>query len=117
MRRAGAERGVTGPEALTRQAPLLPRAGGAVLLAELVHASGSIDDLLLARVERMAAGAHFHLQVVSERGTRLERVAAGAGDRHLFVRRMDIGLHGNLGRVAVRPWMGSGGFNSKGRRV
>src|SRR6185312_673510 len=59
--------------------------GGSVLLAELVYAAGSVDDLLLARIERMAARADFHLQVMSERGARLERIAAGAADRDLCI--------------------------------
>ena len=69
-------------------------AGRGVLLAELVDAPGGIDDLLLARIERMAVRAHLDLQVVPERRARLERVAARAGDGDLFVLGMDGGFHG-----------------------
>src|SRR5579883_677351 len=90
---------------------------GRVLLAELVHAPGGVHDLLLARVERVTARADLHLQVVSERGARLERVAAGAGDRDLFVRRMDIGFHGRLRACGGPSLHGAGRLGSKGRRV
>src|SRR5690606_17187680 len=55
--------------------------GGApagVLAAELVDPAGGIDDLLLARIEGVAGRAHFNLQVLAQRRTRLEGVAAAA---------------------------------------
>src|ERR1700719_2751031 len=70
--------------------------GGGVLLAELVHAARGVDDLLLAGIEGMAVRAHLDLQIVSERRTRLERVAARAGDGDLFVLGMYGGFHGVL---------------------
>src|SRR3984893_6607554 len=70
--------------------------GGGVLLAELVHAARGVDDLLLAGIERVAVRAHLDLQIVSERRTRLERVAARAGDGDLFVLGMYGGFHGVL---------------------
>jgi hypothetical protein len=76
---------------------LLRARGGRVLAAELVHAAGGVDDLLLARVERMAVGAHLDLQVMTERRARLERVAARAGDRDLFVLGVNRRFHGRLG--------------------
>jgi len=66
----------------------LPRGGG-VLLAEFIDAAGGVDDLLLARVERVAARAHFDLQVVTQRRARGEAVPAGAGNGDLFVLGMD----------------------------
>src|SRR5881296_2403395 len=41
---------------------LLPR----VFLAEFIHAAGRIDDLLLARVERMGGGKHVHVDVLGQ---------------------------------------------------
>jgi hypothetical protein len=35
-----------------------------VLLAEAIHATAGVDDLLLARVEGMTARTHFDLQVL-----------------------------------------------------
>lgn len=64
-----------------------------VFLAELVHATAGIDDLLLAGIEGMAVRADFDLQVVTQSGTRLERVAAGTGHHRVFVLRMDIRFH------------------------
>ena len=48
---------------LGKRNALLRARGTRVLAAELVHASGGVDDLLLARVERMAVRAHLDLQV------------------------------------------------------
>src|SRR5581483_5616161 len=67
-----------------------------VLLAELVHAPGGIDDLLLARVERMAVRADFDLQIVAQRRAGLEGVTAGADHRDLFVLGMNGVFHGML---------------------
>ena len=69
---------------------------GSVLLAELVDATGGVEDLLLARVERMAVRADFDLQVVSQSRARLERIPARAGDTDFFVIGMRIGFHGSL---------------------
>src|SRR5690606_28952453 len=67
--------------------------GGRVLLAEFVDAAGGVDDLLLARVERVAGRAHFDLKGVAERRARLERVPAGAGHADFRVVRVRVGLH------------------------
>ena len=69
------------------------RACGSVLLAELVHAASRIDNLLLAGIEGVAVRAHFDLQIVSEGRAGLERVAARAADRNLFVFGMACGFH------------------------
>jgi hypothetical protein len=69
-----------------------PSAG--VLLAELVDAAAGVDDLLLARIERMAVRADFDLQVVTEGRARMEGVPAAAGHRDLFVFGMDCVFHG-----------------------
>ena len=65
-----------------------------VLLAELVDATAGVDDLLLARVERVAAGADFDLQVMTQRGAGNEAVTAAADHVDLFVFGMDAVFHG-----------------------
>ena len=67
-----------------------------VLLAKLVDAARGVQDLLLAGIERMAVGTDFHLEVVSQSRSRLERVPTGAGHGDFFVFRMRIGFHGSL---------------------
>ena len=86
MKRAPSRR----PLSIVIATPLL----ASVLLAEFVDASAGVDDLLFARVERVAVRADFDLQVVSERGTRDERVPAAAGHGGLFIFGMDAGFHG-----------------------
>src|SRR5688500_19575578 len=53
--------------------PISARRSG-VFLAELVDPARGVEDLLLARIERVAARADFHLQIVSQSRLRLERV-------------------------------------------
>ena len=72
----------------------LARCRGSVFLAELVDAACGVEDLLLARVERVAARADFDLEVVSQSRPRLECVTARAGDADFFVFGMRIGFHG-----------------------
>ena len=60
-----------------------------VLLAEAVDATAGVHDLLLARIERAAARAHFDLQVLPEGGARLENVPTAAGDGDRLVVGMD----------------------------
>src|SRR5579859_278253 len=90
-------------------------AAARVLLAELVHATRGVHDLLLAGEERVAAGAHFHVQVMAQGRAGLEGVAAAAGHGDGFVVRMDAGFHGNLcrdcdsgplqrARIIARAW-------------
>src|SRR5580658_2295732 len=74
--------------------PRSARAGDArVFLAELIHAAGSVDDLLLARIERVAVRAHFDLQILPDGRACLERVAAAAGHIDFGVWRMNLGFH------------------------
>ena len=79
------------------------RRGRRVLLAELVDATRGVEELLLARVERVAVRAHFDLQVVTQRRTRLEGVAAGAAHVDFLVIRMRIGFHGFLSTERILP--------------
>ena len=67
-----------------------------VLLAEFIDAAAGIYNFLLARVERMAIGAHFDLQIMADRRAGLELIAAGAGDGDDFIFWMDTGFHRNL---------------------
>src|SRR5512146_1550092 len=74
-----------------------PRPGGrlgAVLLAEFLDATGGIDDLLLAGIERMAGRTYLDVQVPAQGGTRLPGVAAAARNRYLIVFRMNFSFHG-----------------------
>jgi hypothetical protein len=87
--------------------------GGGVLLAELVHAAGGIDDLLLAGIEGMAVGADFNLKIVSQSRPRLERIAAGAANVDFCVVGMRIGFHGVL---SIRAEF-AGRSQEKGRAV
>src|SRR5438874_1419959 len=84
-----------------------------VLLAELLDPAGGVDDLLLARVERVARRADFHVQRLAERRARREGVAAAAGDLDFLVFGMDLGFHGRSLRLAwsragrsrrCKPW-------------
>ena len=65
----------------------------AVALVEAVYASGSVHKLLLARKERVALGADFHLQVILARGAGLKLVAAGAVYVDFVVFGMDSLFH------------------------
>ena len=69
------------------------RRSASVLLAELVHPAARVDDLLLARVERMAVRADFDLQIMAEGRARNERVTAAAGHGRVFVLRVNSGFH------------------------
>src|SRR5271165_5912655 len=99
MRAPAAAQGSTGEQcAPWRALCLSPSGSGArrcrrVFLAELVDATAGVDDLLFARVERMAVGADFDLQIMSDRRTCLELVSAGAGHGNFFVVRVDTGFH------------------------
>ena len=64
----------------------------AVTLLETVHASASIDELLLAGKEGVALGANFNLQFTLDRAA-LESVAASATNDALTVIGMDSFLH------------------------
>ena len=66
------------------------RLGGALL--ELVHASGSVHELLLARIKGMADVANADDNSIP-RGAGLDDVAAGATDLRVHVFRMNVRLH------------------------
>ncbi len=55
-------------------------------------ASGGVDELLVAREERMAFGADLDTDVLFG-GTRVDDLPAGAGDRGLFVFGVNFRLH------------------------
>src|SRR5688500_13063513 len=79
----------------------------AVALLEPGHAAAGVEDLLLARVERVAGRAHLGADDALGGGaTGGERVAAGTADLGLHVLRMDVALHEvlswPLGRSASR---------------
>src|SRR5215208_7844266 len=65
----------------------------AVTLVEAVNAAGRVNQLLLAREERMALRADLDVEVVLLRRARLELVAAGAVDVDLVVVGMNSLLH------------------------
>jgi hypothetical protein len=67
-----------------------------VFLLELLDAAGRVDDFLFARIKRMAFRAHLDVQLLGERGARLEPVAAAADNVYLFVFGVDLGLHGDV---------------------
>ena len=57
----------------------------AVTLVEAIHASGGVNQLLLAGKERVAGRTDFHVQVALFGRARLKRLAAGAGNGDLNV--------------------------------
>src|SRR5262245_49621805 len=63
-----------------------------VLLAEAIHATGGVDQLLLARIERVALAADVGMDLRLRRA-RLERVAARALDGGGVVLGMNAGFH------------------------
>jgi hypothetical protein len=65
----------------------------AVFLAEFLHATGGVHDLLLAGIERVAGGADFNVQWFHHRGTRSERIPAAAGHCDVGILGMDFRLH------------------------
>src|SRR5687767_8489246 len=77
---------------LGRLAGTAPALAG-VLLAEFVDATAGVDDLLFARIERVAVRAHLDLQVVAKRRARREGVPAAAGHGDLFVLGMNCVFH------------------------
>jgi len=73
----------------------------AVFLTELLDAAGSIYNLLLARVERMALGANFDVHVLAGGGACLELITATASHVDFSVVWMDLGLHTGISFKAV----------------
>lgn len=78
---------------------LLLEAAGTEALLELVDAATGVQHLLRARVERVAGAADVQVDVLGQRGTGLDHVAAGAGGGDVFVLRVDTGFHGFLQRM------------------
>src|SRR5687768_18236215 len=73
-------------------------------LLELGHPATGVEDLLLARVERVALGADVGVDAAADlRALGGEGVPAGAGHRRLDVRRVDVGLHGDASRSGEPP--------------
>src|SRR5215208_1557530 len=81
-------------------------ASGAAL--EALHAATRVDQLLLARVERVAVGADLHVDLGLGRARR-ELVAAGTADVSLDVLRMDVNLHRHHCRAGYQPSGGGAG--------
>jgi hypothetical protein len=78
--------------ALGRVAPDL-FVGVFVFFQEPFDASGRVDQLLFAGEKRMALGTDFHPDIFPG-GTDLKDIAAGASNRCLMIRGMNIGFHG-----------------------
>ena len=66
--------------------------GGGKTGFRLFHAAGGVDELLLARVERVAGRAQFRADFFL-RGTGHEVVATGTGNLGRVVHRVDVVLH------------------------
>ena len=63
---------------------------------ELINATAGIDELLLARKERVALRADINTNLtvgISLGRTRLDSLTASAADSYLFILRMYSGLH------------------------
>ena len=65
----------------------------AVLFAELVYTSARIDDLLLARVKRVARGAHFNTEILAESRACGELITTAASDFNAIIIWMNVGFH------------------------
>ncbi len=79
--------------------------GAAILLIESLHSAGGVDQLLLARIERMTGRAHLDFYLRNGRPSE-KRLAARAGDPALNVLRMYIVLQGasnDTSRKVVSP--------------
>ena len=70
------------------------------LVGEALDTSAGVDELLLARVERVALVAQVD-DDLALRGAGLERVAAGAANGALHVLRMNTLLHGRTPLVGL----------------
>jgi hypothetical protein len=73
----------------------------AVFLTELLDAAGSVNDLLLAGIERVALGANFDVHVLASRRACLELIAAATAYGNFSVVWMSIGLHAGISFKAV----------------
>jgi hypothetical protein len=73
---------------------LLEAVGAAKFLAETFYSAGGVDELLLAREERVAVAANVDAQL-GLGATRDERVAAGAVNGTGLITGMNLRLHVN----------------------
>jgi hypothetical protein len=73
-----------------------------VFLLETLDAACSIDQLLLAREERVASRTDVHADFLL-RGPGFELIPAGAAHKHLMVLRMDILFHIALTKTFIIP--------------
>jgi hypothetical protein len=78
--------------------------GSSVLLLETVYPAFGVDQLLLAREERVAAGADFHANVALVGRPGLEVITARADDVNGFVVRMNSGFHGDTSFSLYQQW-------------
>jgi hypothetical protein len=67
--------------------------GAAVLLVESLHPASRVNQLLLARIERMASGADLHFDLAQSRARR-ERLATRAVDFAVLIVGMYVVLQG-----------------------
>lgn len=79
--------------------------------AEPFHPPAGVDDLLLARVERVALSANVDVDVLAQRGSGLDDVAAATGSGDFRVDGMNTWFH-----AEISP-MGSGERSVGGRAV
>ena len=68
-------------------------AWGRIFLAESFHASGSVENFLLAGVERMAGGTYLNADGLAQGGTGGKNAPAGTFDGNVFVLGMALGFH------------------------
>ena len=67
----------------------------AVLAVELIHTAAGVDELLLAGVERVAAGADLDGDVLLRGAGLVDGAARAANGRGLIIR-VNSGLHDNI---------------------
>jgi len=67
-----------------------------IALTEFVHPSCGIHDFLLAGKERVAGGANFYMQLLTQGGAGSEFVAATTDHFDFGVFRMNIRFHDRL---------------------
>ena len=61
---------------------------------EFLHAAGSVDNLVVAGIERVALAADFHIELLGGRTERQFSPASTGNDRTGVICRMSISLHG-----------------------
>jgi hypothetical protein len=68
-------------------------AASAKPLVEAINAPATVDNLLLASIERVAYRTHIDVKILAPCGTGLDGIAATAGNRYSLVLRMYICFH------------------------